>query len=374
MEGITLTVSIQSSPCLYQSYDPYSDAGQDPLEERETNRKDPESLVHKAKGIENKLNTAAGLRALMANSAEARKSREHFSARMKNFIPDEEVFSKLLPNYAVGCRRLAPGNPYMRAVQESNVRIHRIGVSKITTKGVIGPEGEEIEVDTIVCATGFDVSFRPRFSVIGRHGVSLQAKWKDIPEGYLSLAVPGVPNYFTVMGPSFPIANGSVMGPLQAVGNYILKMIQKMQCEHIHSWAPKQDVTDAFNEHTQAWTRSSCWADPNCRSWYKNNETGRVNAIWPGSSLHFCELVRSPRWEDFEIKYQNSENMWEFLGLGFVKNQLESEGDLSPYINSDVVEHKFFSFVPNEEEENVRVARRANMVHDSPKVGNPIYP
>ncbi|KAH8901434.1 monooxygenase [Thozetella sp. PMI_491] len=337
-----------------------------PLEERENLKKNPDSLVMKAKDIENKLNTAAGLKTLLANSAEARMARQHFTNRMKKLMPDSDVFDKLLPNFAVGCRRLTPGNPFMRAVQKPNVRIHRAAVAKVTPKGIIGPQGEEIEVDTIICATGFDVSFRPRFSVIGRNGVSLRAKWKNVPEGYLSLGVPGLPNYFTVMGPSFPIANGSVMGPLQAVGKYILQMIQKFQRDHIHSMSPKQDVTDAFNEHTQTWTSSSCWADPNCRSWYKNNETGRVNAIWPGSSLHFCELVRTPRYEDFDIKYQNKANMWEFLGLGFIKNQMVENGDLSPYINEQEVDRKFFSFVPNKEAEDARVARLADMVNDVP--------
>lgn len=53
------------------------------------------------------------------------------------------------------------------------------------------------------------------------------------------------------IGPTWPIENGSVMGPLHSVSTYAIKMIKKMQNEDIKSWVPKQDVTDRFNQHVQ---------------------------------------------------------------------------------------------------------------------------
>lgn len=35
------------------------------------------------------------------------------------------------------------------------------------------------------------------------------------------------------------------------------------------------------------------------------NKDGRITAIWPGSGLHFQEVVREPRWEDYNIRYMN---------------------------------------------------------------------
>lgn len=37
----------------------------------------------------------------------------------------------------------------------------------------------------------------------------------------------------------------------------------------------------------------------------KDRSTGRVVAVWPGSSIHFMEMIASPRWEDYEIHYQH---------------------------------------------------------------------
>lgn len=161
------------------------------------------------------------------------------------------------------------GDRFMKAVQGSNVTLHKAAVSRVDGRKVIAANGDESEVDTIICATGFDVSYIPKYLMKGINGVCLHEKWSRVPEGYMGLAVPDMPNYFIFQGPTFPVSNGSVMGPLQAVGAYIVQVIEKMQREHIKSFDPKQTVADAFNHHAQTWIQSTCWADPNCRSWYR---------------------------------------------------------------------------------------------------------
>ncbi len=73
-----------------------------------------------------------------------------------------------------------------------------------------------------------------------------------------------------------PIENGSVTGPLLGVAEYTIQIIKKMQRDHIKSWVPRQEITDRFNEHAQEWIKHTVWKS-DCRSWYRNNETGRVN-------------------------------------------------------------------------------------------------
>ena len=79
----------------------------------------------------------------------------------------------------------------MEAIQKPNVDVHFTEVGTITEDGVIGGDGIERKCDTIVCATGFDVTYKPLFPVVGKGGVDLADKWKDKPEGYLGLAIPG---------------------------------------------------------------------------------------------------------------------------------------------------------------------------------------
>jgi cation diffusion facilitator CzcD-associated flavoprotein CzcO len=102
----------------------------------------------------------------------------------------------------MGCR-VMPGGPYMEAIQKSNVDVHFTAVNEVTEKGVIGNDGSEREVDTIVCATGFDIFYRPRFPAVRRNGVDLWEKWKEAPESCLGLACPEMPNWMTFIEPTW---------------------------------------------------------------------------------------------------------------------------------------------------------------------------
>lgn len=239
----------------------------DPADERRKLKEDTDSLVDLAKSIEGGLNGIHGIKVMMTGSQEAKAARHQFASRMKEFISDDEIYDMLLPNFPVGCRRLTPGDPFMKAVQERNVTLHKAAVTKVTPHTVIDSNGDEAEVDTIVCATGFDVSYVPHYPMKGRNGVLLQDKWAKVPTGYMGLSVPDMPNYYCFQGPTFPVSNGSVLGPLQAVGDYIIQMLHKMQREHIHSFDPKQEVADQFNHHAQTWINGTAWADSNCRAW-----------------------------------------------------------------------------------------------------------
>lgn len=79
----------------------------------------------------------------------------------------------------------------MQAIQGDNVDVHFTPVVSVTEDGVIGGDGVERKCDVIVCATGFDTSYRPPFPVIGKNGINLQDKWKDESYGYLGLGCPG---------------------------------------------------------------------------------------------------------------------------------------------------------------------------------------
>jgi cation diffusion facilitator CzcD-associated flavoprotein CzcO len=103
----------------------------------------------------------------------------------------------LIPDFPVGCRRITPGVGYLAALTKPNVQTVTTGIEEIRPHGIKLITGELIAVDAIVCATGFNLSFVPRFPIIGADG-NLQDIWKDsVPAAYMSCMVPGLPNYFS---------------------------------------------------------------------------------------------------------------------------------------------------------------------------------
>lgn len=64
---------------------------------------------------------------------------------------------------------------------------------------------------------------------------------------------------------------------------------------------------------------------------YKNGKIdGEVWGPWPGSSLHFRQLLEEPRWEDYEIEYHHS-NRFKFLGNGRTEEEM-TEGDVAYFL------------------------------------------
>lgn len=229
----------------------------------------------------------------------------------------------------------------MKALNEPNVDTHFTSVVKITPDGVIGADGTEVHgIDTIVCATGFDTSYRPNFDIIGQEGISLSQKFDPNPDSYLSISAPGFPNYVLFFGPTFPVLAGSVTASLNAVTDFAIKMIQKIQTEDIRSISPKQDVTDAFNVHVQTALHGFVWED-NCSSWYTRRD-GRTTAVWPGSALHYQDVIRHPRWEDWNVQYMSKHNMWSYLGLGFTMIERDPEADRAPYLKLERLDPRFY--------------------------------
>jgi hypothetical protein len=69
-------------------------------------------------------------------------------------------------------------------------------ILKITPDGIEMEDGTKYtDIDAIVCATGFDTSFRPAFPVVGEKD-DLREVWKDEPKSYLSISATGFPNFF----------------------------------------------------------------------------------------------------------------------------------------------------------------------------------
>ena len=120
--------------------------------EKEKFKKNPRELVAHAKDIEDQVNGLWG--AFYADSEAQIAGQDLFRNRMAEFIKDERLLKGFTPKFGIGCRRITPGDPYMMAIQNENVDVHFTGVQSATEKGVVGEDGVEREVDTIICATG----------------------------------------------------------------------------------------------------------------------------------------------------------------------------------------------------------------------------
>lgn len=175
-----------------------------------------------------------------------------------------------------------PGNGYLEALVQPNVVTYKEGgLEKITARGFVSPDGHEQDVDVIIFATGFNTSWVPRFPIIA-HGTNLQDIYRERPVGYIGVAAPQMPNYFTFYGPYGPLGQGSAMPMIELFAKYIIQMVQKMQLEHIRKVTPKQGAIDAYAEHADLFNKRTVYDSP-CRSWFKGGTyDGRI-MLHPGT-------------------------------------------------------------------------------------------
>jgi cation diffusion facilitator CzcD-associated flavoprotein CzcO len=302
-------------------------------EQKEEWRKDPEKYREYRKMVEAELNHR--FRLVLRNSQESDEANAFaYKEMISKLGPDSDLAGKIIPqDFNVSCRRPTPGNGYLEALVAPKTTVYTENIGCITPKGFKNADGIEVEVDVIICATGFDTSYRPRFPIIGLDGTSIAEKWSKFPTTYPSVAVPLTPNYFSYIGPFGPVGQGSILPLHTLTSNYIIEVVKKMRHDHIRRLYPKESVVKQFATHAQLYLKRTSWADP-CSSWFKQGRKDGPVVMWPGSRLAFFDLMKEPRYEDFEIEYWSG-NRWGYLGSGF--HEMEFDGsDTTFYLDCEL--------------------------------------
>lgn len=138
------------------------------------------------------------------------------------------------------------------------------------------------------------------------------------------------------IGPNGPASHSSILPILEWHTRYLFQMIEKMQTENIKAFEPKLAAAEELHQHTHELMKRLVWSS-SCRSWFKQGKThGPVTAIYPGSRLHYFEMLKNVRYEDYEITYR-SKNRFQFMGNGYTQTELSVDGDPVWYFDDPFV-------------------------------------
>ncbi|KAJ3998549.1 FAD/NAD-P-binding domain-containing protein [Lentinula boryana] len=251
---------------------------------------DPIHALKYRKMVESELNER--FKFIVQGTPEQKAALEFAKKDMRQRLNENQrLIDAIVPTeFVVGCRRPTPGNGYLEALLAPNVQVFTEMFQRVTSKGFIDSEGNEFAVDAIVCATGFNTSFIPRFPVIGQHGINVQDRWKE-----------------------YPIDS--------AMTRCFMQVIRKMQVENIVSMQVKHKAADDFNEHRELYLKRTAWAG-RCSSWFKPGPDASP-VMFPGNRVLFIELLTNPRWEDWDYEYGYMGNRFGYLGNGFTMREVD---------------------------------------------------
>ncbi len=217
---------------------------------------------------------------------------------IRQSINDPELAQKLVPTYELGCKRILISDDFFPALNRENVEVNTDGIDRIEKDAVIDGCGRRIEADVIVLATGFDLHKQMiSIEMIGRNGVSLNARWEKEASAYKGCMVDGFPNVYFVTGPNTGVGSTSVVHMIEAQMHFIMQCIDLAADQKLIE--PTNAAVQADNQKTQKDLENTVWAG-SCHSWYKD-ENGRIHTLYPHAARRFRKERRRLRRQDFLI-------------------------------------------------------------------------
>jgi cation diffusion facilitator CzcD-associated flavoprotein CzcO len=207
-------------------------------------------------------------------------------------VPDPRLRAALTPDYQPLCKRIVMGTGFYRAVQRPNVDVVTEGIERVVPEGVITTDGRTHRLDVLVLATGFDTqAFLRPMTVTGAGGVTLDDAWADAPYAYRSVAVPGFPNLFMLVGPHSPFGNFSVIAIAEAQADYVMQCVELFARGVVETFDPSPAATARFNADVVSRMPGTTWTS-RCANWYLDRN-GRPNTF-PGTPAEHRELLAEP--------------------------------------------------------------------------------
>jgi cation diffusion facilitator CzcD-associated flavoprotein CzcO len=212
---------------------------------------------------------------------------------LRRSVPDPELRRILTPDYTIGCKRLLFSNEWYQALSRPNVDVVPHAVEEVRPNGVVGADGVERAVDTIILGTGFTITDLPIAArVRGREERSLEDTWQGSPTGYLGSVVHGFPNFFVLLGPNIGNGHSSAFMLSETQIGYMIDALRAMSRDHLDSVEVRAEAQERFNAEVQSRLAGTVWNAGGCMSYYLD-ANGRNSTMFPGSTFELRRRLGS---------------------------------------------------------------------------------
>ena len=214
-------------------------------------------------------------------------------------IRDRELRDRLTPDYQPFCKRQVVSSSYYRAIQSDNADVVTAAIEEITPRGIRTTDGREVDVDVLVLATGFRAhNYMRPMNLRGRDGLDIDDVWAKGPRAYRMTAIPGFPNFFTVLGPNSPTGSVSLQYSAELTARYIVQWLRRFRDGELDTVEVTEQATTKFNDNVATALGPTVW-NTGCNSWYLTDE-GNVD-LWPYDRKTMTAMLARPDDRDFHI-------------------------------------------------------------------------
>ncbi|WKG05748.1 NAD(P)/FAD-dependent oxidoreductase [Mycolicibacterium sp. HK-90] len=210
---------------------------------------------------------------------------------LESTVADEELRARLTPDHPLGCKRLVFSPDFIATLTRPNVEVVSSPARALRSVGLVTEDGRELDVDVVVCATGYAAAdYLGQIEVTGEGGVSLRDTWSEGAFAYLGMTVPGFPNFFMLYGPNTNVGSNSVIFILEAQARYVVRALKHLRRKRKSYVAVRPEAMAAFLADIDRWMQGTVWLT-RCSSYFRA-PSGRVVTQWPRSARAFWSMTR----------------------------------------------------------------------------------
>lgn len=207
-------------------------------------------------------------------------------------VRDRMLRERMRPADAPLCKRMIFAGGFYERFDSGQAELVDTSIDRITERGIRTVDGREHDVDVIVLATGFHAhSYLHPIELTGLDGLRLSEVWDGEPRGYRTVALPGFPNFFLLLGPHSPIGNQSLFMVTETQVDYVLQWIEHWRDGMFDSAAPTEAAAERFQDQLRRALPNTVWSS-GCKSWYLGKDG--LPALWPFAPQAHRDMLATP--------------------------------------------------------------------------------
>lgn len=214
-----------------------------------------------------------------------------------------DLLGSLIPDYAPMARRLVVDNGWYDALLRDNVELVTSGIDHFTSDGIVSSDGTVRQFDLVVVGAGFKVSqYLWPVAYTGRNGTKLGDLWSaDGARAYLTVALPGFPNFFMLYGPNAGVRSGSFHSWIEILMRYVASAIVEMVESGHETIEVRREAYDRYNAELDDEMSRMLWESEKGGGGYYVNAFGRSGVNMPWTLANFYSRVLRPELKDFDL-------------------------------------------------------------------------
>ena len=180
-------------------------------------------------------------------------------------------------------------------------------IMHIDNKGIQTKENH-FDLDIIVFATGYDAMTGPllNMNITGKQNLKLKDCWKEGPQTFLGLQIPGFPNLFTITGPGSPSVLTNMPMAIEQHVEWVRDCISYMNNKNHSTIEADQKSADKWGDEVNAVANKTLLPTVK-HSWYLGaNIPGKPQVFMPYAGglpkyTKACNEVKNNNYKGFNI-------------------------------------------------------------------------